>query len=648
MALFESLAGDRRAVRRADQPADPIGEAVAAGHEHPGPGALTLRLALAEARDLLAQARADGGFRASLPRVLELVRGHPDAETLQTTAARLIMEDGDSHRALLAWAGVHRRFPSVAEPFRMFVRMTVREHGEEEAEALLRDRIPDPARVDDEAGLLALAFGREELGYLAEAEETFRRATRLFPRARSAWRQLVRLQEARGGLLSAQHTTAEAMIAYGADEFAQTHARLTREIQILESFAPNAAMDDSPFSLKALNAILTEVLATRRRRPPRPRSHLGSTLMVSGSLGSGGAERQLVTTVLSLHDAVREGRRVGDYETVGPVGVACRSLASKQDNDFFLQTLTDAGVVVTDYGRLEPFGGQIGLSRLRAFCSAVDFLPARMKEGVIKLVEHIRYESPDVVHIWQDGMVFAAGLAALMADVPRIVLSVRTLPPTDRANRWRLELEPIYRALLAAPGVVMTANSTVAARRYEEWLGMAKGSVPVIANGVDRPSAAPGAGDEAMWAAFTRRTADADFTVGAVMRLDHNKRTLEWLAVAERLHRRHPRARFVMVGDGSLRQEAQEYASRLGLSDRVLFTGRSSSVGFWLARMDVLMLLSRFEGMPNVLIEAQLAGRPVVTTPAGGSAETLIVGQTGFVLSSAEKLDLDEAADVLM
>jgi glycosyltransferase involved in cell wall biosynthesis len=652
MTLFEPLyAGARRdaaAARLAHQPSDPVGDAVAAGHDHAEPGAFTLRDAQAEARDLLTQARSDGGYRASLPRVLELVRQHPDAEALQTTAARLIMEDGDAHRALTAWTGVHHRFPNAPEPFRMCVRMTLREHGEEAAEALLHDRIPDPAKVDDEPGLMALAFGREELALLPEAEEAFRRVTRLFPQSRSAWRQLVRLQEARGGLLSAQHTMSDALATCGTDEFATSHARLTREIQVLESFAPNAVMDDAPFSVKALNAILVDILADRRARPPSPRQHLGSTLMVSGSLGSGGAERQLVTTVLTLNRAVGEGQRIGDYEMVGPVGVICRSLSGKQDNDFFLETLTDAGVGVTDYSRLEPFGGHIRLSRVRPYCSAIDFLPPRMKEGVTQLVDFMRYEAPDVVHIWQDGMVFAAGLAALIAEAPRIVLSVRTLPPTDRVNRWRLELEPIYRALLGSPGVVMTANSTLAARRYEEWLGMAKGIVPVIHNGVERLVEDPAPGDEAMWNAFAGRTAGADFTVGGVMRLDHNKRTLEWLSVAEHLHRRHPGARFIMVGDGALRQEAQEYATRLGISDRVLFTGRSGSVGYWLARMDALMLLSRFEGMPNVLIEAQLAGTPVITTPAGGSAETVIAGKTGFVLKSAEKPDIDEAADLLM
>jgi glycosyltransferase involved in cell wall biosynthesis len=48
--------------------------------------------------------------------------------------------------------------------------------------------------------------------------------------------------------------------------------------------------------------------------------------------------------------------------------------------------------------------------------------------------------------------------------------------------------------------------------------------------------------------------------------------------------------------------------------------------------MDVLMLLSAHEGLPNALIEAQLAGVPVVTTDAGGASEAILPGKTGVVL----------------
>jgi glycosyltransferase involved in cell wall biosynthesis len=57
------------------------------------------------------------------------------------------------------------------------------------------------------------------------------------------------------------------------------------------------------------------------------------------------------------------------------------------------------------------------------------------------------------------------------------------------------------------------------------------------------------------------------------------------------------------------------------------------------------VLLSRYEGLPNVLIEAQYMGVRVVTTPAGGAAECLIDGVTGHVLGCAERPDYDEIID---
>jgi glycosyltransferase involved in cell wall biosynthesis len=61
--------------------------------------------------------------------------------------------------------------------------------------------------------------------------------------------------------------------------------------------------------------------------------------------------------------------------------------------------------------------------------------------------------------------------------------------------------------------------------------------------------------------------------------------------------------------------------------------------------MDALMLLSEHEGLPNALIEAQLAGVPVIASPAGGAPETLIPGVTGLV-TAADPMP-HEVADVI-
>ena len=53
-----------------------------------------------------------------------------------------------------------------------------------------------------------------------------------------------------------------------------------------------------------------------------------------------------------------------------------------------------------------------------------------------------------------------------------------------------------------------------------------------------------------------------------------------------------------------------------------------------MADMDLLLLTSRAEGLPNVLVEAQAVGTPVVTPPVGGAPETVRHGLTGWILTA--------------
>jgi glycosyltransferase involved in cell wall biosynthesis len=118
--------------------------------------------------------------------------------------------------------------------------------------------------------------------------------------------------------------------------------------------------------------------------------------------------------------------------------------------------------------------------------------------------------------------------------------------------------------------------------------------------------------------------------------VDDNKRPFLWVEAAHRYAQANPEARFVMVGGGPLLEPVKEFAQRLGMDGRILFTGISRRVGFWLSHFDAFMLLSRFEGLPNVLIEAQFSGVPVVTTLAGGAGEAVQEGVTGVTLPSGE------------
>jgi glycosyltransferase involved in cell wall biosynthesis len=89
--------------------------------------------------------------------------------------------------------------------------------------------------------------------------------------------------------------------------------------------------------------------------------------------------------------------------------------------------------------------------------------------------------------------------------------------------------------------------------------------------------------------------------------------------------------RLTLYGEGPMRDSLERLALRLGLSNRVIFAGHVSAVEQIWASNHVLVMPSRFEGLPLALIEAMLCGRPVVATDVAGHSEVIEDGVTGFL-----------------
>ena len=102
------------------------------------------------------------------------------------------------------------------------------------------------------------------------------------------------------------------------------------------------------------------------------------------------------------------------------------------------------------------------------------------------------------------------------------------------------------------------------------------------------------------------------FVVGHIGRFSQQKNHTFLLEAFASVHRIHPEAILMLVGDGELRPEVTRQVERLHLSDCVRFCGVRSDVPALLSAMDVFAFPSRFEGLGIVAIEAQAAGLPVV------------------------------------
>jgi glycosyltransferase involved in cell wall biosynthesis len=120
--------------------------------------------------------------------------------------------------------------------------------------------------------------------------------------------------------------------------------------------------------------------------------------------------------------------------------------------------------------------------------------------------------------------------------------------------------------------------------------------------------------------------------VGAIGRLNAQKGHTHLLDAAPAVVAAHPDVRFLIVGDGDLRQPLEEQARRLGLSGRVEFAGHRTDVPDLLGAIDVLAIPSLYEGTPLTLFEAMAAGKAIVSSAVDGCAEVLEDGRTAVLV----------------
>ena len=100
---------------------------------------------------------------------------------------------------------------------------------------------------------------------------------------------------------------------------------------------------------------------------------------------------------------------------------------------------------------------------------------------------------------------------------------------------------------------------------------------------------------------------------------------------------------FLIVGEGPDYDKLRKMAERSGVAGNMRWVNRRSDVPDLLAASTALILSSRWEGMPNVVLEAMASGRPVIATRVEGIAELVLDGDTGLVVSPEQPAELARA-----
>ena len=231
----------------------------------------------------------------------------------------------------------------------------------------------------------------------------------------------------------------------------------------------------------------------------------------------------------------------------------------------------------------------------------------------------------DIVDAWLYPSNVLAALGRIVTRTPVVVSGRRNIQAHDRFGPLGGAVDVLVDRLTDA----VVANSTpVAEFALRSRTDPAK--LRVINNGVELIE--PLSGTER--SALRRKMAvgDDDFVIGCVGNYRDTKRHRLLIDAFAMIARDRSDLRLVLVGEGGMRPEMESQIAALGLADRVRLHGRELDPRPMYGAFDIVAQSSCSEGLPNVLLEAAAAGRPIVATDAGGSGEIVIDDRTGLLV----------------
>lgn len=258
--------------------------------------------------------------------------------------------------------------------------------------------------------------------------------------------------------------------------------------------------------------------------------------------------------------------------------------------------------------------------------------------GLCRLTALFRQSRPDIVHTHSGKAGFLGRLAAAKAGVPIIVHTIHgpSFGPfqSGPVNRF-------YRTAERIAGRKTTHFVAVADAMIQRYLAAGIGRADQytrIFSGFHLPPFLAAKNDPLVRARWG--LGPEDFVVGKIARLFKLKGHEDLFACAPEIVRQHPAAKFLLAGDGAWRKRFEQRVNEMRLQKHFIFTGlvAPEEIPALVGIMDVLVHLSRREGLPRALPQAMAAGKPVVAYDCDGAGEVCRDRQTGFLLPAGADL----------
>ncbi len=282
---------------------------------------------------------------------------------------------------------------------------------------------------------------------------------------------------------------------------------------------------------------------------------------------------------------------------------------------------------------------QEDLEDLKVKYYAIDIRRWKNIKEIFKFIKIMRDEKPDIVNSHLFGATkFAAPLAKL-SGVAKIIETAHL------REGWRKGIKKAYfvdRFFYRFVDKIIAVSNAVKEYLVNEKR-IAEGKIEVIHNGVDLEKFKPGDTFLLKQGDRSPKNGTSPLLIGVIGRLEPQKGHKYLLEAIKLLDGELSNVKFLIVGDGALRNELENKCRDLKIEEMVEFLGFRKDIQDIFQKIDLVILPSLYEGLPLVALEAGAMAKPIIATAVDGSREVVVDNETGLLVPPRDSFALKEA-----
>lgn len=239
-------------------------------------------------------------------------------------------------------------------------------------------------------------------------------------------------------------------------------------------------------------------------------------------------------------------------------------------------------------------------------------------DSMKKFVETIKKYEIKIVHVHSQEASFIARILARIAGIKKIIYTPQTI---DIRNKKIFSLYKLFECISSKITTIIISVNEKDRERLIQW-GIPAKKIKTIYNGVPLFK-------DAEYERSPNIIEDSPLVL-QIGRLSPQKDPIKFIEGAKLILEVYPTVKFLMVGNGPLRNAVKEKIIEFELQDKVRVIEYQENVAEIIKSVDIVTLTSAWEGTPYSILEAMAYGKPVVVTDVNGCGEIVDNGKTGF------------------